>query len=332
MNIISTITKVVSLVSLFIPSYTRIGSGVGNHINHNHNNIQEVSTISQQQCNILSLSGGGSFGMVEVGILQGLYDKGTIPEHYDVITGISAGGLNTGFLSYYNNTKNAIQSMYEIYSSITNDDIYNRDLLKILSEWSIYSTQPLHNTLTKIIQSKSLEPKQENTPICIIGATNVINEVIDIYRFDTLNNTQKVDLLMSTSAIPIIFPPHRLNNNLYVDGGVITNELIYQSIGYKKCLNYNIDFISASQKNAKNPQPTGLISYIGSILHILYNTFDYQISQFAKNKCSKPIATINACYPNSELLNKYSILDFNHGAEIYNISKNNFKCEPYYIC
>ena len=51
------------------------------------------------ECNLLALSGGGSFGMVEVGILKSLYDKNQIPSEFDVISGISAGGLNAGFLS-----------------------------------------------------------------------------------------------------------------------------------------------------------------------------------------------------------------------------------------
>ena len=34
---------------------------------------------------------------------------------------------------------------------------------------------------------------------------------------------------MSTSAIPLAFPPRKYNNALYIDGGVISNEIIPQT-------------------------------------------------------------------------------------------------------
>ena len=49
-------------------------------------------------CNILSFSGAGSFGAVEVGILDRM--SSSLPT-FDMLTGVSAGGLNVGFLSYY---------------------------------------------------------------------------------------------------------------------------------------------------------------------------------------------------------------------------------------
>ena len=51
--------------------------------------------------NQLSLSGGGSFGAVEIGILKRLLETdtntNTNTKTYDLYTGISAGALNAGF-------------------------------------------------------------------------------------------------------------------------------------------------------------------------------------------------------------------------------------------
>ena len=49
--------------------------------------------------NQLAFSGGGSFGAVEIGILKRINQ--IEKKKYDIYTGISAGGLNAGFLSYY---------------------------------------------------------------------------------------------------------------------------------------------------------------------------------------------------------------------------------------
>jgi len=49
--------------------------------------------------NQLSFSGGGAFGAVEIGIIKKIRESYAVP--YERYTGISAGGLNAGFLSHY---------------------------------------------------------------------------------------------------------------------------------------------------------------------------------------------------------------------------------------
>jgi predicted acylesterase/phospholipase RssA len=66
--------------------------------------------------NQLSFSGGGSFGAVEIGILKRLLE--TENKQYDLYTGISAGALNAGYLSYYKNMNLGIKSAEFLYSNI----------------------------------------------------------------------------------------------------------------------------------------------------------------------------------------------------------------------
>ena len=60
----------------------------------------------------------------------------------------------------------------------------------------------------------------------LIGSTNLNTAHLDIYEYHKLNNEQQIDLLMATSAIPVVFPPVKFNNYLYVDGGEMFNEII----------------------------------------------------------------------------------------------------------
>jgi hypothetical protein len=64
---------------------------------------------SSKVCNILSFSGGGSYGAIEVGILS----KIKLSE-YNLITGISAGALNAGLLSYFNSPLKFNQGIQEL--------------------------------------------------------------------------------------------------------------------------------------------------------------------------------------------------------------------------
>lgn len=281
-------------------------------------------------CNILALSGGGSFGMVEVGILSSLYQRNAIPNDFDVISGISAGGLNAGFLSYYNDTETGVNDLYDVYANMQNDGVYKLDLLGILNNWSIYSTKPLHDTLTNVIDSKT--PNTIHTPFTIIGTSNVEKEHLDIYHFNELTNEDKVSLLLSTSAIPVVFPPQHFRGQLYIDGGVISNEIIYQSLQYANCDFYNVLFISASEHKEQNVEVDGLFSYLSSVVKLLYNTFNYQISEITHNNCTNPIGKLTTCFPNSTELDNYSILDFNNGKTLFQLAKENNYCNEYPLC
>jgi predicted acylesterase/phospholipase RssA len=97
--------------------------------------------------NQLSFSGGGSFGAVEIGILKRLNE--IQPIKYDLYTGISAGALNSGFLSYYDNLNLGIKNADILYSKIKNHMIY--DVIPNTG-LSLFNTEPLYNTLSKIIK------------------------------------------------------------------------------------------------------------------------------------------------------------------------------------
>lgn len=284
--------------------------------------------LKQGNCNILSLSGGGAFGAVQMGILDGLVATNQAPISYDIITGISAGGLNAAFLSYYDNVTNALPNIKEILSGLTNADIYQSDVLNILSEWSYYNTKPLQNTLSAILSSKTISP---DAPMTIIGSSNILTQHLDIWHFNTLELQDKISVLMATSAIPLVFPPQKFNDTIYVDGGVISNEMIHQAVGQLLCDSYSVYFISASEHySAPLPIPTGLWSYMSSIVNLLVGTFDYQLAQ--STNCAYPRGTLKACFPTASALSNYSILDFNNGAELYALGRDSFNCTSMNFC
>lgn len=278
-------------------------------------------------CNILALSGGGAFGAVEIGILDSLVSNNQIPSRFDVITGISAGGLNAGFLSYFDNISTALPTLIKIFSNLTTESIYKTDYLGIFNRWSIYDNSPLENTLTSILQSNT---QSNYPPLTIIGASNIITERLDIFKFNNLSFSDKINVLMSTSAIPLAFPPRKYNGAIYVDGGVISNEIINQAIGEIQCSFYNVTFISASSKNQSNIKVTGLVSYISAVFRMLFRTFDYQLAQVIN--CNYPKGQINACFPTSPDLDNYSLLNFDYGFALYELGKNNNTCINYELC
>lgn len=273
-------------------------------------------------CNILSMSGGGAFGAIEIGILDELVSTKQIPPFFDVITGISAGGLNAGILSFFNDIPTALPNLIDMYSTIRNSDIYYVSI----NNWSIYNNSPLEKTLNMFLQLLSI-PKYP--PVVIIGATNLYTEELDIFVVNNMSLSEKIDILMSTTAIPIIFPPRKYNNTLYVDGGLISNEIINQVMGFIDCNYYNITYISARPKHDIN-NITNVVSYISALIRTLFTTFDSQLAQMTK--CAYPKGEINACFPTDPVLGKFNMLDFDHGKELYVSGKRNHKCIKYSLC
>lgn len=286
------------------------------------------TAVNANTCTVLALSGGGSFGAVEMGVLDSITSDGRAPTTYDIITGISAGGLNTGFLSYYKDVSTALPEIKDIYESISTADVYSSDVLDILGEWSIYNTAPLEQTLTSVLTNKS--PIADG-PLSMIGSTNTNTSELDVFVFDwNATIDRKIDILMATSAIPFAFPPRIVNDNIYVDGGVISNELLTQALGQMPCSWYNITFVSASPKTGPNVPVTGFFSYMDAVLHTLIRSFDSQLARFTN--CTYPHGTVRACYPTAPELSNYSILDFDNGAVLYGLGQQSNECDDFPLC
>jgi predicted patatin/cPLA2 family phospholipase len=228
-------------------------------------------SISSEKFNQLSFSGGGSFGAVEIGILKRILE--TDPKQYDLYTGISAGALNSGFLSYFSDLKTGVKSVEKIYSRLHNLMIYN---VFPPTGVSVLNTEPLFNTLTSIIDNMPNDPVV-NT---LIGATNMYSGNLDVYSFEDNNDADKVLLLLSSSAIPGVFPPIKYNGQLYADGGTLSNELLQVKGNSGKYI--NITYITPSEGYTYNDDP------IDTLKEMLMRVFKIVTSNF-----NNPIVTLN---------------------------------------
>lgn len=257
--------------------------------------------------NQLSLSGGGSFGAVEIGILKRILETDSKP--YDLYTGISAGALNAGFLSYYSDLKSGVKFAEKLYSGMHNLMIYN---VFPPTGVSILNTDPLFNTLTKIIDG------MPNYPVVntLIGATNLYTGNLDVYSFEDNDEANKVLLLMSSSAIPGIFPPINYNGQLYADGGTLSNELL-QVKGQTDYL--NITYITPSEGYTYNDDSIdSLKEMLLRVFKIVSSNFNNPIVTLNQN-CENPVGEINKYFVNSDYLEEYNSLNFDNGQELIDI-------------
>lgn len=269
----------------------------------------------------LSFSGGGAFGAVEIGILKKIRDS-YLPRP-DRLTGISAGGLNAGFLSHYADLDAGIAAAETLYSTIRNKDVY--ELVPATGN-SLFNTRPLHNTLTRVLSNLTAEPAT-NT---LIGAVNLYTGNLDIYSYsDTLSTEDRVLLLMSTSAIPIAFPPVKYKQYLYADGGTLSNELldVVHSGDF-----LNITYITPYGLMAENDDP------ILTLRDMVIRTFQIVKKNYNNpfvrldHQCKTPYGEIHYYYVDASALDGYSMLNFDKGSELVDIGYKHMKRMTYPLC
>jgi NTE family protein len=277
--------------------------------------LQYVTSFNQ-----LSFSGGGSFGAVEIGIAKYIAEKEPT-KAYDLYTGISAGALNSGFLSYYKDLNTGIKFAEKLYG-----DMHNRMVFELLPTTgvSVLNTAPLKKTLSAIIDAMPNEPVIKTR----IGATNLYSGNLDVFTFDKNNDAEKVLLLLSSSAIPGIFPPIEYNDSLYADGGTLSNELLeVENQAY-----LNITYVTPYEGFLYNDSP------ITSLKDMLIRTFEIVSSNFndplttMNQDCEKPVGEINKYFVKPEYLLGYSSMNFDHGTELIDIGYKYVSKKTYKIC
>ena len=86
-----------------------------------------TATDSSKKCRALVLSGGGTNGAWEAGIIWGLTHYGNAEDYtWDMHTGISAGSINTiGLIGWEpEQTVEAAEYLSNMWASVDNDDVY----------------------------------------------------------------------------------------------------------------------------------------------------------------------------------------------------------------
>ena len=282
--------------------------------------LLSLTLIYCNALNQLSFSGGGAFGAVEIGILKRLVEMET--KKYDLYTGISAGALNAGFLSYFDNLKTGLKTSENLYSTLRNHMIY--DILPTTG-LSVLNTEPLYKTLTRIIDTMPDKPVIHT----LIGATNLYSGNLDVYTFEDNDDYNKILLLMASSAIPALFPPINYNGQLYADGGTLSNELLQAETNSKYL---NITYITPYDEYLYNDDSiNSLTEMLKRTLSIIMQNYNNPLATMNQN-CKIQVGEINKYFVSSKHLKGYNILNFDKGAELIDIGYRYVQQRKYKIC
>lgn len=169
----------------------------------------------------LVLSGGGSHGAYQVGVLKALVSKG---KTWNYVAGVSVGSINGVFITMYKPEEQA-GAIEELESLWLTDIKGNSSVYKpwyfypfnyVASLWkgSLNHTAPLKNILDKHLD----ENKLKNSGVKLkIGAASLTTGEYKVVTEKTKNIS---DWVLASSSMPLIFNPTEIDGEMYVDGGI----------------------------------------------------------------------------------------------------------------
>lgn len=159
------------------------------------------------------LSGGGSLGAVQVGMLMALIEHGVVP---DLLVGTSVGALNSAWVAA-NPSRDGVLELAGIWKGIRRHDVFPlnpvtgaRGLLGRSNHF--ISSDSLRTLLRAHVSFKRLEDAE--VPLHLV-ATDLKSG-----RTAVFTSGPTVPALLASCAIPGVFPPVTIGRRDYIDGGV----------------------------------------------------------------------------------------------------------------
>jgi NTE family protein len=170
------------------------------------------------------LSGGGSLGAVQVGMLQALADHDIAP---DLLVGASAGALNAAYVAGHGFTPAALDDLAGIWHRLRRQDVFpfapHRHLLALAgARPSLCSPDGLRRLIDTNLTYDRLEDAL--IPIHIVTTDVLSGEEVVLATGDPRL------AVLASAAIPGIFPTVTIDGRALFDGGVADNTPISQAV------------------------------------------------------------------------------------------------------
>ncbi len=237
----------------------------------------------------IALSGGGVKGFAHVGALKALCEVGIKP---NIIAGTSAGAL-AGALFADGYLPEDILTLFE-------DKGFKHFADFSVWKGGLFKSDKFELFLNKHLHAKSFEDLQ--IPLKVI-TTNIENGKTVIFDKGPL-----IPAILASCAFPIVFAPVRINNDHYIDGGLLKNFPV--SIIKKDCkyiIGINITPIKQEQ-------------YRNSMLYVAERTFHY--TSVANTIPDRKICDILI---EPKKISKFNMFNLDHNSEIYQIGYDSMK-------
>lgn len=207
--------------------------------------------------NALVLTGGGARGAFQAGVLRGIFEITTsagIKHPFSAIVGSSAGAINSAYLAARLDQADCLQILYDFWRNIDSTQVFRSDLIslsRIGLRWSrdlllgglthsvsikaLLDTSPLRRLLLKHIPFDKIAHNINNGLLSALAIhTTAYSNAMNVAFVEADNNFQPwqrimrqavsaritIDHVMASCAIPLFFPPVKIDDHYYGDGSL----------------------------------------------------------------------------------------------------------------
>lgn len=197
-----------------------------------------VPNEGEEYCYALALSGGGSFGTYETGVVWGLLHYGN-PDDYrwDVFTGVSAGSINAGMFSVFPKGQEVEMSeviSYQCTVTTPGDTLANwpgvlpGPVEGLLYHKGLFDESPMTDYLNDWFSDyERIEKKVVISAVDVEQGTYMpFDESVGIDNLGTI--------IRASASIPFAFEPTHFEGHWYMDGGTVWNVNLKDAVD--KCL------------------------------------------------------------------------------------------------
>lgn len=216
----------------------------------------ENSNSNQNSRTALLLGGGGARAAYQVGVLKALAElvPEGCPNPFPIICGTSAGSINTvAMASNANNFHQGVERITQVWSNFKLEHVFYADaknLARRISRWawcnlgpgnwrngpsSLLDNTPLRHLLTQHVDFDRIDKAISEGHLrgyCITACSYTSGESKTFFdgaeeisswqrnRREGIRCKLSIDHLMASSAIPVIFPSVKLNDEHFGDGSM----------------------------------------------------------------------------------------------------------------
>lgn len=222
----------------------------------------------------LVLSGGGEKGAYQVGALRYLVEKGLDP---DIITGVSVGAMNGGFLSQFPRGRfdEAVEKLAELWEDISTEDVVRHwfpPYVRVPWKGCVYDSSPQRGLVDRWVNPDRVMTSGRR--FAAVSVDWVTGEIV-VGR-EWCHNI--CDHIKASSSFPLFMEPVLIGDKVCTDGGVRDVSPIKQAMqmGAK-------EIIVIACSNPDLPSKWGIPSGISSFIDYAMRAVDIMSTEIVAN-------------------------------------------------
>jgi len=185
-----------------------------------------VAKAEGKSCRALAMSGGGSKGSFEAGVMWGLVQNDPEPSKYewDVVTGVSAGSLNAAIVTGFEigKEKEMTEWISDFFANTANSDAYKQwkigGMVRGLTDKAgVFDISPAYDLVSNAIKDLGTVKRKFG-----VSAVDVNTGAYVVWN-ETLAREEQYRAFMSSALIPGVFEPDHWGDYVLMDGGTVWN-------------------------------------------------------------------------------------------------------------